>query len=270
MARCLSVGRKSTSEATLALQSFAGGHAAIKCFHSDNARELAKAAKVLNWPHSTSVPYVSQTNGIAERCIRTVEEGTRALLEQSGLPTAMWPWAAKAFCFGSNVALQHGDSSYNRRFKRGHFKGLMVPFGVPDPVLALQCPLGVSAILHKLSNLCVEYFGYGCLQRSSRLLHLSKLFMLFNFNDFGAWMAHSRWRTDHTLLSNQALSLTVHARADAASAIVSVAEPLDFRDKRLRIAMVTYCNYNDQDGIGSVPNSSVPVTYSSIQPKRVK
>ena len=39
-----------------------------------------------------------------------------------------------------------------------------------------------------------------------RLLHLSKLFMLFQFNDFGAWFSFSRWRTDmqHIASTSQA------------------------------------------------------------------
>lgn len=32
----------------------------------------------------------------------------------------------------------------------------------------------------------------------SRLLHLSKLLMLFQFNDFGAWFSFSRWCLGNT------------------------------------------------------------------------
>ena len=49
-------------------------------FHSDNAQELTKAAETVGLSVSTSVPYVSETNGIAERNIRHIEEGARALL----------------------------------------------------------------------------------------------------------------------------------------------------------------------------------------------
>jgi len=122
---------------------------------------------------------------------------------------------------------------------------LLVPFGVADPVMALHCPLGVSAGLHQLALLCVDHLGQGCLQRALRLLHLSKLFMLFNFNDYGAWMAGSRWRTDHSQLSSEALRLTHLARDDPRTAVAPIPEPPDHRDPDLRVGLVTYCNYND-------------------------
>ena len=39
----------------------------------------------LSWNHCTSTPYRSKTNGIAERAVRRVKEGTSAVLLQSGL-----------------------------------------------------------------------------------------------------------------------------------------------------------------------------------------
>merc|ERR1740123_2468663 len=71
---------------------------------------------------------------------------------------------------------------------------ILLPFSTVDPVMALSCPLGTSAALQELGVLCADAFQDRCIQRALRLMHLSKLFMLFNFNDFGAWFAHSRWR----------------------------------------------------------------------------
>ena len=51
------------------------------------APEIIKAGKNLRTYHDTSTPYRSATNGIAEREVRHVLEGTRTLLEHSGLPT---------------------------------------------------------------------------------------------------------------------------------------------------------------------------------------
>eukprot|EP00972_Heterocapsa_arctica_P020715 3053121-Heterocapsa_arctica.AAC.1 len=41
--------------------------------------------------HGTGTPYRSAINGVAERRVRYVLEGTRTLLEHSGMPTTYWP-----------------------------------------------------------------------------------------------------------------------------------------------------------------------------------
>ena len=47
----------------------------------------------------------SATNGIAEREIRNVLEGTRTLLEHSRLPTSYWPYASRCFCHHANIRM---------------------------------------------------------------------------------------------------------------------------------------------------------------------
>ena len=44
-----------------------------------------KSCQRLSWNHRTSTPHRSGTNGIAERAVRRVKEGTSAVLLQSGL-----------------------------------------------------------------------------------------------------------------------------------------------------------------------------------------
>ena len=55
--------------------------------YTDGAPEDKKAGKNLRTCHDTGTPYRSATFGIAEREVRHVLEGTRTLLEHSGLPT---------------------------------------------------------------------------------------------------------------------------------------------------------------------------------------
>ena len=61
----------------------------VGIFYSDNAGEIAAAVKSMGWRHVLSQPYVSQSSGVIEREIRTILEGARANLFQSGLPVEL-------------------------------------------------------------------------------------------------------------------------------------------------------------------------------------
>ena len=56
-----------------------------KAIYTDNSLEFGKACEDLSWNHCTSTPHRSETDGIAERAVRRVKEGTSAVLLQSGL-----------------------------------------------------------------------------------------------------------------------------------------------------------------------------------------
>ena len=56
-----------------------------KVIYTDNSLEFGKACEDLSWNHCTSTPHRSETNGIAERAVRRVKEGTSAVLLQAGL-----------------------------------------------------------------------------------------------------------------------------------------------------------------------------------------
>ena len=49
------------------------------------ALDFWKACEELSGNHRTSTPHRSETNGIAERAVRRIKEGTSAVLLQSGL-----------------------------------------------------------------------------------------------------------------------------------------------------------------------------------------
>ena len=88
---------KTEADAILSLNHFVGPNKTVKQFYSDNAPELMKAAKVLPWPHDTSAPEVSQTNGLIERKVRILEDGVRTILLAAGLYHRWWPWAGRYF-----------------------------------------------------------------------------------------------------------------------------------------------------------------------------
>ena len=75
-------------------------------------------------------PHRSETNGIAERAVRRVKEGTSAVLLQSGLNESWWADSMECHTYLRNVTdlLSDGKTPYERRFGQP-FKGPIIPFG---------------------------------------------------------------------------------------------------------------------------------------------
>ncbi len=69
----------------------------------------------------------------------------------------------------------------------------LMPLGVVDPTVALQCPLGTSALLQALASDLAELSPPLFWRRSMRMLHLSKLFLLHKYSDLGEGVDRSRW-----------------------------------------------------------------------------
>ena len=89
-----------------------------------------KACEDLSWNHCTLTPHRSETNGIAERAVRRVKEGTSAVLWQSGLDEKWWADSMECYTYLRNVTdlLSDGKTPYERRFGQ-QFKGPIIPFG---------------------------------------------------------------------------------------------------------------------------------------------
>ena len=92
--------------------------------------EFGKACEDLSWNHCTSTPHRTETNGIAERAVRRVKEGTSAVLLQSGLNESWWADSMECYTYLRNVTdpLSDGKTPYGRRFGQP-FKGPIIPFG---------------------------------------------------------------------------------------------------------------------------------------------
>ena len=101
-----------------------------KVIYTDNSLEFGKACEDLSWNHCTSTPHRSETNGIAERAVRRVKEGTSAVLLQSGLNENWWADSMECYTYLRNVTdlLSDGKTPYERRFGQP-FKGPIIPFG---------------------------------------------------------------------------------------------------------------------------------------------
>ena len=81
---------KTSQETQRSLQKFLEPERKPIVIYTDNSLEFGKACEDLSWNHCTSTPHRSETNGIAERAVRRVKEGTSAVLLQSGLSESWW------------------------------------------------------------------------------------------------------------------------------------------------------------------------------------
>ena len=120
--------RRNGPNAVLAFKHFVGPEDEVGVFYSDNAPELKAAARVMTWRHVISRDYISSSNAVAERAIRSVLEGTRVNLLQAGLNHGYWPYAARHWCMMQNVSCIQGVTPWKIRFGED-FKGPKIPFG---------------------------------------------------------------------------------------------------------------------------------------------
>ena len=92
-----------------------------KIIYSDNVFEFGKDCEDLSWNHCTSTPHHSETNGIADRAVRRINEGTCAVLLQSGQDEKRGADSMECYCYLRNIQdiLSDGKTPYERRWS-GH------------------------------------------------------------------------------------------------------------------------------------------------------
>ena len=93
---------KTSQETQRSLQNFLKAEKKQKVIYTDNSLEFCKACEDLSWNHCTST-HRSETNGIAERAVRRVKEGTSAVLLQSGLNDSWWRDSMECYTCVRNV-----------------------------------------------------------------------------------------------------------------------------------------------------------------------
>ena len=86
----VSVQKQNYTKTQRSSQKFLEPERKPKVTYTDNSLEFGKACEDLSWNHCTSTPHRSENNGIAERAVRRVKEGTSAVLLQSGLNESWW------------------------------------------------------------------------------------------------------------------------------------------------------------------------------------
>ena len=121
---------KTSQETQRSLQKFLEPNRKPKVIYTDISLDFGKACEDLSWNHCTSTPHRSETNGIAERAVRGVKEGTSAVFSQSGLNESWWADSMKCYTYLRNVTdlLSDGKTPYERRFGQP-FKGPIIPCG---------------------------------------------------------------------------------------------------------------------------------------------
>ena len=121
---------KTSQETQKSLQEFLEPTRKPKVTCTDNSLEFDKSCEELSWNHCASTPHRSETNGIAERAVRRVKEGTSAVLFQSSLDEKWWADSMECNCNQRNIEdlLSDGKSPYERRLDIP-FNGPVIPFG---------------------------------------------------------------------------------------------------------------------------------------------
>ena len=109
---------KTSQETQRSLQKFLEPDRKPKFIYTDNSLDFGKACEDLCWNHCTSTPHRSETNGIAERAVRRVKEGTSAVLLQSGLDENCWADSMECYAYLRNFTdlLYHGRTPCERHF----------------------------------------------------------------------------------------------------------------------------------------------------------
>ena len=147
---------KTSQETQRSLQKFVEPEWKPKASYTDNSLEFGKACEDLSWNHCTSTPHRSETDGIAERAVPRVKEGTSAVLLQSGLDEKWWADSMECFSYLRNVQdlLSDGKTPNDRRFG--------MPFN--GPVIAM---VEYHLFLRKISRDCISSAQKSCQVYSS-------------------------------------------------------------------------------------------------------
>ena len=90
---------KTSQETQESLMKFLEQTRKPKVIYTDNSLEFGKSCEELSWNHCTSTPHRSETNGIAERAVRRVKEGTCAVPLQPSLEKEWSAGCMECHCY---------------------------------------------------------------------------------------------------------------------------------------------------------------------------
>ena len=119
---------KTSQETDKSLRNFLEPSRKPKVFCTGNSLEFGKSRQSLSWDHRPSTPHRSETNGIAERAVRRVKEGTSAVSLQSGLGERWWSDSVECFRYLRHVQDLLADGKTPFEFGEP-FKGPIISSG---------------------------------------------------------------------------------------------------------------------------------------------
>ena len=90
---------KSLQETEKSLRKFLEPSDKPKVIHTDTSLEFGKACEESSRNHCASTPHRSETNGIDERAVRRIKEGTSVVPLQSGLDEKWWADSMECYCY---------------------------------------------------------------------------------------------------------------------------------------------------------------------------
>ena len=100
-----SVPNKTSQETEKSLRKFLEPSQKPKAICTHNSSEFGTSGEEFSWNRRTSTPHRSETNGIAERAVQRVKEGTAV---QSGLDEKWWADSMECYCHLRNVQVPFG------------------------------------------------------------------------------------------------------------------------------------------------------------------
>ena len=138
---------KTSQETQRSLHKFLEPERKPKVIYTNNSLGFGKACEDLSWNHCTSTPHRSETNGIAERAVRRIKEGTSAVLLQSGLGLKWDSTERHYYLRHTQDLLSDGKTPYERRFGEP-FQGPVIPFGlmVEYHHISAKRPVGTASV----------------------------------------------------------------------------------------------------------------------------
>ena len=86
--------------------------------HTDKWKQIIKACQHFTRNPDTSTRHRSETNGVAERTVFRVKEGTAIVQVQSGLPKEWWDCAMGCYFYLRNVhdKMADGKTAFEKRY----------------------------------------------------------------------------------------------------------------------------------------------------------
>ena len=121
-------GRSNNSGHTQhSMSHFCGPGVVPKMVYTDGGQEFGSAFAKLGWPPQTSTPHRPQTNGIAERSVERVNQGTSCQISQSGLDCDYWSESSQTYCMLRNISepVLGTQTPYTADLKAQHIKELI-------------------------------------------------------------------------------------------------------------------------------------------------